>query len=102
MRRKQIGIFKALGASTVDVLRIFVWEGLLIGVISFILSSLMGIAYIVDINKKFFDGLALFELNYGQLVFNLGLLVCIPVALTIGLTLYLIKKNSVISILKEV
>jgi len=102
MRRKQIGIFKALGASTVDVLRIFVWEGLLIGVISFVLSTLMGFAYIVDINKKFFDGLALFELNYGQLVFNLGLLVCIPVALTIGLTLYLIKKNSVISILKEV
>jgi len=102
MRRKQIGIFKALGASTVDVLRIFVWEGLLIGVISFVLSTLMGIAYIVDINKKFFDGLALFELNYGQLVFNLGLLVCVPVALTIGLTLYLIKKNSVISILKEV
>lgn len=102
MRRKQIGIFKALGASTIDVLRIFVWEGLLIGVISFILSFLMGIAYIVDINKKFFDGLALFELNYVQLVFNLGLLVCVPVALTIGLTLYLIKKNSVISILKEV
>jgi len=102
MRRKQIGIFKALGASTIDVLRIFVWEGLLIGVISFVLSTLMGIAYIVDINKKFFDGLALFELNYLQLVFNFGLLVCVPVALTIGLTLYLIKKNSVISILKEV
>jgi ABC-type lipoprotein export system ATPase subunit len=102
MRRKQIGIFKALGASTIDVLRIFVWEGLLIGVISFVLSMLMGIAYIVDINKKFFDGLALFELNYVQIVFNLGLLVCVPVALTIGLTLYLIKKNSVISILKEV
>lgn len=102
MRRKQIGIFKALGASTIDVLRIFVWEGLLIGVISFVLSTLMGIAYIVDINKKFFDGLALFELNYLQLVFNFGLLICVPVALTIGLTLYLIKKNSVISILKEV
>ena len=102
MRRKQIGIFKALGASTKDVLRIFVWEGLLIGVISFIVSTLFGIAYIIDINKKFFDGLPLFELNLIQLLFNLTLLIVIPVGLTIGLTLYLIKKNSVISILKEI
>lgn len=102
MRRKQIGIFKALGASTKDVLRIFVWEGLLIGLISFIVSTLFGIAYIIDINKKFFDGLPLFELNLIQLGFNLILLIMIPIGLTIGLTLYLIKKNSVISILKEI
>lgn len=102
MRRKQIGIFKALGASTLDVIKIFIWEGLLIGIISFVLSTLMGIAYIVDINKKFFDGLALFELNLLQSIFNLGILVFMPVALTIGLTLYLIKRNSVISILKEI
>ena len=102
MRRKQVGIFKALGASTKDVLRIFIWEGLLIGIVSFTLSSLMGLAYIVDINKKFFDGLNLFELNLYQVGFHLILLLSVPVALTIGLTLYLIKKNSVISILKEI
>jgi ABC-type lipoprotein export system ATPase subunit len=101
-RRKQIGIFKALGASTRDVLRIFVWEGLMIGLISFVLSTLMGIAYIVDINHKFFDGIKLFELNTIQLAFNFGLLVIVPSLLTIGLTLYSIKKNSVISILKEI
>lgn len=102
MRRKQIGIFKALGASTFDVLRIFVWEGLLIGIVSYLVSILMGYAYIVDINKKFFDGLRLFELNMIQLGFNLVLLIIVPISLTIGLTLYLIKKNSVISILKEI
>lgn len=102
MRRKQIGIFKALGASTKDVLRIFIWEGLLIGLISFFVSTLFGIAYIIDINKKFFDGLPLFELNLVQITFNFLLLILVPVALTIGLTLYLIKKNSVISILKEI
>jgi len=101
-KRKQIGIFKALGASTRDVLRIFVWEGLMIGFISFVLSTLMGIAYIIDINQKFFDGIKLFELNLLQLVFNLGLLILVPTLLTIGLTLYSIKKNSVISILKEI
>jgi ABC-type lipoprotein export system ATPase subunit len=101
-RRKQIGIFKALGASTRDVLRIFVWEGLMIGLISFVLSTLMGMAYIVDINKKFFDGIQLFELNTIQLLFNLTLLILVPTLLTIGLTLYSIKKNSVISILKEI
>ncbi len=100
-RRKQIGIFKALGASTNDVLRIFAWEGLIIGIVSFTLSSLLSLAYIIDINKKFFDGIKLFELNLLQLSFNFGILITIPMALTIGLTLYSIKKNSVISILKE-
>lgn len=101
-RRKQVGIFKALGASTVDILRIFVWEGLIIGLVSFILSNLMSLAYIVDINKKFFDGLKLFELNFYQIGFNFILLVFVPVGLIIGLTLVLMKKNPVISILKEI
>ena len=89
-------------ASTVDILRIFEWEGLIIGLVSFILSNLMSLAYIVDINKKFFDGLKLFELNFYQIGFNFILLVFVPVGLIIGLTLVLMKKNPVISILKEI
>ena len=54
-RIKQMGIFKAIGARHHDVLKIFVWEALLLGFSSFVLSSLMAYTYLLDINKKFYD-----------------------------------------------
>lgn len=100
-RKKQIGIFKALGANTNDILKIFVWEGLIISVVSGLFSSYLGSAYVLDINLKFFRGLDLLQLNLIQLGLNFGLLLVITVSLTIVLVQSTLRKNSVISILKK-
>lgn len=100
-RRKQIGIFKALGANTGDILKIFIWEGLIITAISGVFSTWLGYSYIQDINIKFFGGLELLQMNWVQTGFNVGLLLVITTALTITLVMHTLKKNSVISILKK-
>lgn len=100
-RKKQIGIFKALGANTKDILKIFVWEGLLITLISGIFSTYLGYAYILDINIKFFQRLDLLQFNWWQAAFNVAFLLVITVSLTISLVLNTLRKNSVISILKK-
>jgi ABC-type lipoprotein release transport system permease subunit len=100
-RIKQMGIFKAIGARHHDVLKIFVWEALLLGVSSFILSSMMAYTYLLDINKKFYDGLQVLNLYQAQIVFHGGLSLILPSLFIVGLTLNTLRKNSVISILKE-
>ena len=100
-RQKQIGIFKALGANTGDILKIFVWEGLLITLVSGAFSTYLGYAYVLDINIKFFKSLDLLVVNPIQIGLNLGLLMVISVSITIALVLNTLRKNSVISILKK-
>lgn len=39
-RKKEIGILRGLGARSVDVVKIFLWEGIVISTISFVLASL--------------------------------------------------------------
>lgn len=100
-RKKQIGIFKALGANTGDILKIFIWEGLIISLVSGAFSTYLGLAYVLDINIKFFSGLDLLIAHPLQLIVNILILVVITVTFTILLVLSTLKKNSVISILKN-
>ena len=100
-RIKQMGIFKAIGARHHDVLKIFVWEALLLGFSSFVLSSLMAYTYLLDINKKFYDGLQVLSLYQAQLIFHGALSLILPGLFVVVLTLNTLRKNSVISILKE-
>lgn len=100
-RIKQMGIFKAIGARHHDVLKIFVWEALLLGFSSFVLSSLMAYTYLLDINKKFYDGLQVLSLYHAQLIFHGALSLILPGLFVVVLTLNTLRKNSVISILKE-
>lgn len=99
-RQKQIGIFKALGANTGDILKIFAWEGIIITLVSGAFSTYLGLAYCLDMNIKFFDALDLLVANPLQLVVNIFALLLITVTFTILLVLSTLKKNSVISILK--
>lgn len=100
-RIKQMGIFKAIGARHHDVLKIFVWEALLLGISSFVLSSLMAYIYLLDINRKFYDGLQVLILYKPQIVFHGILSLILPSLFIVGLTLNTLRKNSVISILKD-
>ncbi len=100
-RQKQIGIFKALGANTGDILKIFAWEGIIITLVSGIFSTYLGLAYCLDMNIKFFDSLDLLIANPIQLALNILALLIITVTFTILLVLSTLKKNSVIAILKK-
>lgn len=100
-RKKQIGIFKALGANTSDILKIFVWEALIISFFSGLFSSYLGYAYVLDINIKFFQSLDVLVLYMPQLYLNLGLLMSSSVVFTILMVLSTLRKNTVISILKK-
>lgn len=49
-RKKDIGILRAIGARSVDVLKIFVWEGITLALISYIVSIIMleALAFVVN------------------------------------------------------
>lgn len=100
-RRKQIGIFKALGGNTNDILRIFVWEGIVLALLTWVFSTYLGYAYILDTNIKFFFGMPLLQMNWLQVAFNLVLLLIVMLGFIILMVLNTLKNNSVISILKK-
>lgn len=60
--KKEIGILRALGASTVDVIKIFGYESLAIGIISYILSMVGWLISCKLLNKNLFSEL-FFTLN---------------------------------------
>ena len=60
--KKQIGILKALGARNKDTLKIFAYEALIIGIISWIIS-IIGWSYICDLLNKSIFGNAYYTLN---------------------------------------
>lgn len=100
-RRKQIGIFKALGGNTNDILRIFVWEGIVLALLTWMLSTYLSYAYVLDTNIKFFFGMELLQMNQYQVVFNFVLLIIVMLGFIILMVLNTLKNNSVISILKK-
>lgn len=100
-RIKQMGIFKAIGARHQDVLMIFIWEAILLGFISFGLSTLWSFAYLLDINRKFFDGLTFLSLYDFQIVLHGIFALVVPSLFVIGLTMSTLRKHSLISILKD-
>lgn len=100
-RIKQMGIFKAIGARHQDVLKIFIWEAFVLGISSFLLSTLMGYAYLVDMNRKFYDNLPVLTLYMPQIIAHGIVSLALPSLFIVGLTLSSLRKNSVISILKE-
>ncbi len=100
-RMKQIGIFKALGGNTIDILQIFVWEGIIIATFTWIFGTLFGMAYALDINLKFFEGIDILRMVPLQMWFNLGLMLSATVLFTVVLVLNILRKNSIIAILKK-
>jgi len=100
-RRKQIGIFKALGGNTNDILRIFVWEGIVLALFTWLFSTYLGYAYVLDTNIKFFMGMPLLQTNWYQIAINFVLLIIVMLGFIILMVLNTLKNNSVISILKK-
>ena len=100
-RKKQIGIFKALGGNTHDILRIFIWEGVVIAIFSWTLATYLGFAYVLDINIKFFNSLPVLVFNWGQAGFNFVLIFVVSISFIILTVTGILKNNSVISILKK-
>lgn len=100
-RKKQIGIFKALGGNTHDILRIFIWEGVVIAFFSWVLATYLGYAYVLDINIKFFNALPVLVFNWLQAGLNLILIFAVSISFIVLTVLGILKNNSVISILKK-
>lgn len=100
-RIKQIGIFKAIGAQTLEVLGIYAWEGALISLSAWFFSMILGLIYIHDINRRFFDGLGLLALNLNHSLSNLLWVFGLALVLSLSLTFHAIRKNPVITLLKE-
>lgn len=59
-RKKDIGILRAIGARSTDVLKIFVWEGITLAIISFILTMIGLYAIASLVNKFSFDEIGYF------------------------------------------
>ena len=100
-RRKQIGIFKALGGNTNDILRIFVWEGIVLALFTWLFSTHLGYAYVLDTNIKFFMGMPLLQTNWIQIGINFVLVMAVMIGFIVLMVLNTLKNNSVISILKK-
>ena len=100
-RRKQIGIFKALGGNTNDILRIFVWEGIVLALFTWLFSTYLGYAYVLDTNIKFFMGMPLLQTNWIQIGINFVLVMAVMIGFIVLMVLNTLKNNSVISILKK-
>jgi ABC-type lipoprotein release transport system permease subunit len=100
-RKKQIGIFKALGGNTRDILRIFIWEGVVIAIFAWVLATYLGYAYVLDINIKFFNTLPVLVFNWMQAGLNLILIFTVSISFIILTVMGILKNNSVISILKK-
>lgn len=100
-RIKQIGIFKAIGAQTTEVLGIYAWEGALISLAAWTFSMLLGFIYVSNINHRFFDGMALLSLSLEHSLMNLGWVFGFALFLSVTLTFHAILKNPVITLLKE-
>ena len=100
-RRKQIGIFKALGGNTNDILKIFIWEGIVLSFFTWVFSTYLGYSYVLDTNLKFFQGLPVLEFNWLQASLNFVLLLAVMLGFIILMVINTLKNNSVISILKK-
>jgi len=100
-RRKQIGIFKALGGNTNDILKIFIWEGIVLSLFTWIFSTYLGYSYVLDTNLKFFQGLPVLQFNWLQASANFVLLLAVMLGFIILMVINTLKNNSVISILKK-
>lgn len=100
-RRKQIGIFKALGGNTNDILKIFIWEGIVLSLFTWIFSTYLGYSYVLDTNLKFFQGLPVLQFNWIQASANFVLLLAVMLGFIILMVINTLKNNSVISILKK-
>lgn len=100
-RRKQIGIFKALGGNTNDILKIFIWEGIVLSLFTWIFSTYLGYSYVLDTNLKFFQGLPVLQFNWIQASANFVLLLVVMLGFIILMVINTLKNNSVISILKK-
>jgi ABC-type lipoprotein export system ATPase subunit len=100
-RMKQIGIFKALGGNTRDILLIFVWEGILLALFTWGFGSWLGYIYALDINLKFFQGIDILRVVNTQVSLNLVLMLTLGVGYTIVLVQGILRKNAIIAILKK-
>lgn len=58
-RRKEIGILRGLGARSIDIAKIFLWEGILLASTSFLLTSISLIGVTNLLNKIIMSGMSL-------------------------------------------
>jgi len=65
-KRKEIGILRAVGATRQQMLRVFLWQGVIVGVAGALLGSALGFLLIVVFSHVLRDaeGRALFSLDY--------------------------------------
>ena len=68
-RKKEIGILRALGSKNTDVLKIFLWEGIVITLISGIIGSYLLILVTNFLNSYFDTVLPLFNAHIMQFIF---------------------------------
>ena len=104
-RQKDIGILRALGARKNDIMKIFILESLLIGILSVIIASIGGFVINEVGNNILYNnyGLLIFVLDFGiiQVLLILGIAVTIALLSTF-IPVYKYSKKKPIDVINKV
>ena len=100
VKRKEIGVLRAVGARGTDVFKIFFAEAFIIAMICFVISAIASGVLCIVLNGVFAGAINLSVLNYGpvQILLILGISVVVAFVATILPVFFAAKKPPVESI----
>ena len=100
--RKKIGILRAIGAKTSDVVRVFFLESLLIGIITLVLATILSIAGIIFMNAFLSNEMGIFVhlmlFNGSTVIYIIGIIIIVIFVSLIVPTISLSRKRPIVLI----
>ena len=100
--RKKIGILRAIGAKTSDVVRVFFLESLLIGIITLVLATILSIAGIILMNTFLSNEMGIFVrlmlFNGNTVIYLIGIIIIVIFISLIVPTISLSRKKPIVLI----
>ena len=100
--KKKIGILRAIGAKTSDVVRVFFLESLLIGIITLVLATILSIAGIILMNTFLSSEMGIFVrlmlFNGNTVIYLIGIIIVVIFISLIVPTISLSRKRPIVLI----
>ena len=100
--KKKIGILRAIGAKTSDVVRVFFLESLLIGIITLVLATILSIAGIIFMNAFLSNEMGIFVhlmlFNSSTVIYLIGIIIIVIFISLIVPTISLSRKRPIVLI----
>ena len=100
--KKKIGILRAIGAKTSDVVRVFFLESLLIGIITLVLATILSIAGIIFMNAFLSNEMGIFVhlmlFNSSTVIYLIGIIIIVIFVSLIVPTISLSRKKPIVLI----